>query len=190
MTLRCRSTTSSALSGKSTWCCRPNWPDSGNVAVIVKNAQGASVHVPAGDGAADVGLSASPIRPSPRATMAPCLFANTAWHVMPASMAAAIGFPTCANAPARFAASRAKAKDVIEVFVTGLGKATPNGDPDGLPLATGTLAPADGSIDLQNGGDARWEDRWTARLGELLRHRAGQRRSVSDQRRPFRTASR
>ena len=32
------------------------------------------------------------------------------------------------------------------IFLTGLGKATPNGDPNGQPLAPGTLAPVDGSI--------------------------------------------
>ena len=74
------------------------------------------------------------------------MFANTAWRVMPSSMAAAIGFPSCANAtPATVCGQPAKAKDVIELFVTGLGKATPNGDPNGQPLATGTLAPADAS---------------------------------------------
>jgi uncharacterized protein (TIGR03437 family) len=40
----------------------------------------------------------------------------------------------------------AQAKDQIEIYLTGLGKATPNGDPNGNVLPTGSLAPTDGSV--------------------------------------------
>jgi uncharacterized protein (TIGR03437 family) len=121
-------------------------PDSGNVSVEVSNAQGASTAFELAMAPADVGMFriADPSKPS--RNNGAVLLANTVWRVMPASMAAAIGFPSCTNAkPTTVCAQPAKAKDVIEIYATGLGQATPNGDPNGQPLATGTVAPADGS---------------------------------------------
>jgi len=66
---------------------------------------------------------------------------------MPLSMAAALKFPDCsAVTTASICGKPAKAGDQIEIYVTGLGKATPNGDPNGKVLPTGSLAPTDGSI--------------------------------------------
>jgi uncharacterized protein (TIGR03437 family) len=36
--------------------------------------------------------------------------------------------------------------DYLVLYVTGLGKATPNGDPNAAPLATGAIPPVDGSV--------------------------------------------
>jgi uncharacterized protein (TIGR03437 family) len=120
--------------------------DSGDVSVEVSNAQGASATFQLPMAPVDVGLFRITDPSDSARNNGAVLFAGTAWRVMPASMAAAIGFPACTNAAlATACAQPAKAKDVIELFVTGLGKATPNGDPNGQPLATGTLAPADGS---------------------------------------------
>ncbi|HEX5229484.1 MAG TPA: hypothetical protein VFW44_17355, partial [Bryobacteraceae bacterium] len=122
-------------------------PDSGNVTVEVSNATGASAAFQLAMAPADVGLFriADPSKAS--RNNGAVLFANTVWRVMPASMAAAIGFAACTNTtPAgTVCAKPAKAKDVIEIYVTGLGKATPNGDANGKVLATGSLAPVDGS---------------------------------------------
>ncbi len=75
------------------------------------------------------------------------LFANTAWKVMPLSMAAALGFPSCASVTtASVCGQPAKVGDQVQIYLTGLGKATPNGDPNGQVLPTGSLAPADGSV--------------------------------------------
>ncbi len=75
------------------------------------------------------------------------LFTNTAWKVMPLSMAAALGLPSCSSVTtASVCGKPAKAKDQIEIYLTGLGKATPNGDPNGKVLPTGSLAPTDGSV--------------------------------------------
>ena len=75
------------------------------------------------------------------------LFANTAWKVMPLSMAAAIGLPSCSSVTtASVCGKPAKVNDQIQIYLTGLGKATPNGDPNGKVLATGSLAPTDGSV--------------------------------------------
>ncbi len=118
----------------------------GNVAVQVKNATGVSSTFELKMAPDDVGLFRIADPSDAARNNGAVLFAGTAWRVMPASMATAIGFPGCANAtPATVCGQPAKAKDVIEIFATGLGKATPNGDPSGQPLATGTLAPADGS---------------------------------------------
>lgn len=77
-------------------------------------------------------------------------FNNTAWLAMPASMAAALKYPgncTASNYnPASFCAQPAAPGDFLILYTTGLGKATPNGDPSGAPLKTGTLPPADGSV--------------------------------------------
>jgi uncharacterized protein (TIGR03437 family) len=75
------------------------------------------------------------------------LIPNTAWLAMPLSMARAMGIPddcsgigkgtTCAQPP--------RVGDFVQIFVTGLGRATPNGDPAGKPLATGVIAPENGN---------------------------------------------
>jgi uncharacterized protein (TIGR03437 family) len=77
-------------------------------------------------------------------------FANTAWLAMPTSMAAALKIPTDCMANDINAASicgqPAVAGDYLALYATGLGKATPNGDPNGTQLTTGQLPPADGSV--------------------------------------------
>jgi uncharacterized protein (TIGR03437 family) len=74
------------------------------------------------------------------------LFANTAWYVMPASQAAALGLPTCAGlAATAHCGQPAGPGSFIQLYATGLGLATPNGDPKGTPLATGQPAPASGN---------------------------------------------
>ena len=74
------------------------------------------------------------------------LFANSAWRVMPASMAAALGFPSCDTVTVAIPCGKPAASgDSIQIYLTGSGKATPSGDPAGKPLATGTVAPASGS---------------------------------------------
>jgi uncharacterized protein (TIGR03437 family) len=81
---------------------------------------------------------------------AAALFGNTAWRVMPVSMAAAFGWPTtCKNSASvgvtDVCGQPATAGDNIQVYVTGLGLATPNGDKAGTPLSTGKAAPANGN---------------------------------------------
>ncbi len=75
------------------------------------------------------------------------LFANTAWKVMPLSMAAALGLPSCASVTTESVCGQpAKVGDQVQIYLTGLGRATPNGDPNGKVLPTGSLAPSDGSV--------------------------------------------
>jgi uncharacterized protein (TIGR03437 family) len=74
-------------------------------------------------------------------------FSGTAWDVMPASLAGEYGLPACTGLPATSLCGQpAKPGDKIVIYLTGAGLATPNGDPMGQPLASGVVAPADGSV--------------------------------------------
>jgi uncharacterized protein (TIGR03437 family) len=74
----------------------------------------------------------------------------TAWLIMPDAMAAALKIPgncSASNYPAASLCGQpATHGDYLVLYVTGLGKATPNGDPNGKQLKTGDNPPADGSV--------------------------------------------
>lgn len=84
------------------------------------------------------------------ADIAAAQFANTVWVVTPTSAATALNLPqncTVSSAnPLSACAQPAAPGDYLVLYVTGLGEATPNGESSGTPLATGVVAPADGSI--------------------------------------------
>lgn len=73
--------------------------------------------------------------------------ANTAWIAMPSSMAANLGLPVnCSELGAAVVCGQpAHPGDYLQIYVTGLGEATSNGDPNGAPLPTGRVAPASGN---------------------------------------------
>ncbi len=122
-------------------------PESGTAHVMVKNAAGTSAEFDVELGTSSVGIFriADPSKPS-RMNGA-VLFSNTAWKVMPLSMAKALNLPTCESVTtASVCGKPAHIKDQVQIYLTGLGKATPNGDPNGKVLPTGSLAPADGSV--------------------------------------------
>jgi uncharacterized protein (TIGR03437 family) len=77
-------------------------------------------------------------------------FANTVWLAMPASMATAFNLPgncgVSVTSPLAGCAQPAAPGDYLVIYVTGLGLATPNGNPAGAPLVTGSVPPADGSV--------------------------------------------
>lgn len=71
------------------------------------------------------------------------LTGNSVWLAMPTSMAAAMGLPNCATvSPQSTCGQPAHIGDVLQIFATGLGVVTPEGGDNGLPLATGQVAPA------------------------------------------------
>ncbi len=74
-------------------------------------------------------------------------FTNTAWLVLPASTTTNIGLSACtaATAAASVCGQPADIGDNLTLYATGLGLATPNGDPNGAPLATGQIPPISGS---------------------------------------------
>jgi uncharacterized protein (TIGR03437 family) len=123
-------------------------PQTGNGTITVTNAAGVgSLAVRQAAAAPGVFRIQDPSKPTRLNAFA--LFQNTNWRVMPASMATALGWPnTCKDtaAPTDLCGQPAAHGDNIQVFVTGLGTVTPNGDPAGTPLATGQVAPADGSV--------------------------------------------
>jgi uncharacterized protein (TIGR03437 family) len=74
------------------------------------------------------------------------LFANSAWLVVPQSLAAALQIPqNCLGSglnPASICGQAARVGDFLQVYATGLGSATAGGAPNGPVLPTGTVAPA------------------------------------------------
>jgi uncharacterized protein (TIGR03437 family) len=81
---------------------------------------------------------------------AAALIGNTAWIAMPTSTAAGIGIPNnCAALSALSTCGQpAHVGDVLQVFVTGLGIATPGGVPGAAILPTGQVAPPNGPLYL------------------------------------------
>jgi uncharacterized protein (TIGR03437 family) len=79
--------------------------------------------------------------------VAAALFANTSWLVLSAAQTTALGLPACTPGGVATVACGGPAQpgDSVEIYVTGLGKATPNGDPNGAVLPTGQAAPASGN---------------------------------------------
>ena len=121
-------------------------PESGSVMVQVKAPEGVSTPFPLQMSSANVGMFRIPDPSNANRNNGAVLLANTNWRVMPLSMAVALGFPVCDPAsPYVPCGQPAKSGDVIQIFLTGLGKATAGGDPAGAPLATGTLAPTSGN---------------------------------------------
>jgi uncharacterized protein (TIGR03437 family) len=122
-------------------------PELGTAFVQVTNAEGTSASYELTLAPDSVGLFRI-ADPSNAARMnGAVLFANTAWKVMPLSMAQALGLPSCASVTmASVCGQPARVGDEIQIYLTGLGKATPNGNPSGNVLPTGSLAPANGSV--------------------------------------------
>jgi uncharacterized protein (TIGR03437 family) len=121
-------------------------PTYGNVAVTVTNQNGPSKAAFLTVGAAGPGIFVVPDPSNKSRRNAAVLFNNTAWYVMPASQAQEYGFPACAGLSVTARCGQpAKRGDFIQVYATGLGLATPNGNPNGTSLATGQVAPANGN---------------------------------------------
>jgi len=103
---------------------------SGSVNLIVQNATGTSVPFP---------LNLVPAAPAafyygdPYVTTrrnAVAVVANATWIAMPVSLAASFGLPSnCTSLPkATLCGEPAHAGDYLQIYATGLGKATPDGD--------------------------------------------------------------
>ncbi|HYL76871.1 MAG TPA: hypothetical protein VEU96_21825 [Bryobacteraceae bacterium] len=114
------------------------------VAVVSQNGPSKATFLSGGPAAPGMFLVPDPSNTSRHNIAA--LLANTAWYVMPASQAQALGLSSCAGlAVTARCGQPAKRGDFVQLYATGLGLATPNGNPNGSPLATGQVAPADGS---------------------------------------------
>lgn len=126
-------------------------PETGTITLQVKNSVGLSM-------ASSVKLkSAQPavfrlVNPKdPKQVSAAAILANTAWLTIPSTLASALSVPACTETtdPTSTCARSAKPGDYVQIYLTGMGKATPNADPSGAALATGQVAPADGSTIYQ-----------------------------------------
>ena len=75
-------------------------------------------------------------------------FNGTAGLALPVATTAALGVPACTSttSPSTVCGRPATIGDYLVLYLTGLGLATPNGNSTGTPLATGSVAPADGSV--------------------------------------------
>lgn len=75
-------------------------------------------------------------------------FVNSAWLALPASTTSNLGLPGCTAStnPLVQCGEPAAVGDYLTLYLTGLGLATPNGDPSGMPLPAGQNPPADGSV--------------------------------------------
>ena len=121
-------------------------PESGEVEVRVTNEAGESLAFMLEMSAADPGIF--PVRDPTDGdrVFAAATLANTRWFALPETTAEAIGLPTNCSAeavdPLAFCSEPVEAGDTLSVFVTGLGRATLGGDPDGAVLPTGELPPS------------------------------------------------
>jgi uncharacterized protein (TIGR03437 family) len=122
-------------------------PETGNGNLVVTNAIGTgSIAVRQASAAPGIFRVQDPSKPT--RLNAAAIFGNTGWLVIPTSMAAALHLPSVCKStvsPTTPCGQPATIGDAIQVYVTGLGKVTPNGDPAGTPLATGAVAPANGN---------------------------------------------
>jgi uncharacterized protein (TIGR03437 family) len=122
-------------------------PETGSVNVNVQNGTGPSAIFTLTMAPTDVGIFSLPDPSNANRHNGAVLTANTAWRVMPASMAKGLGLPACTGlSAAALCGQPAAVGDALQIYFTGGGKATPNGDPTKPPLATGSVAPADGSV--------------------------------------------
>jgi uncharacterized protein (TIGR03437 family) len=118
-------------------------PGTGTVTVNVLNSFGMSANVALNLAKDSVGVFRIPDAAHPN--NAAVELAGTLEVVMPASTAASYGFATCTTPVTATCAQPAKPGDNIVIYFMGGGLATPNGDPAGQPVPTGSVAPANGN---------------------------------------------
>lgn len=122
-------------------------PETGTSIVTIKNAAGLSQNITLTMAPTDVGIFRLFDPTTPTRQIGAATFAGTRWLVLPDSTAVAFKLSNCATStPLQLCAQPAKPGDAIVLFFTGGGKATPDGDPNGRPVSTGSFAPADGSV--------------------------------------------
>jgi len=127
--------------------------ESGTVPVAVTTSIGSSANFTLAMASAAPGVFVTPSSLNPKRRTAAVLFAGTAWRVMPDALAQELKIPGNCHASgistAAICGEPARIGDFIQIYATGLGKATPNGDPTGVPPPTGTTAPTDGTAVYQ-----------------------------------------
>jgi len=121
--------------------------DAGTNIVTIMSSNGITENLILTMASTDVGVFRIPDPTNPSRQIAAATVANTAQVVLPQATAAAYKFAQCPGAsPTTSCAGPAHAGDSIVIYFTGGGRATPNGDPNGNPVPTGSVAPPDGRI--------------------------------------------
>jgi len=129
-------------------------PYTGTVQVAVNTPSGSTLNYALTMAAATPGMYYIQDPSTPTRFNILAQFNNTAWLNMPASMATALQnlpgstFPgLCQTSFSALSecGQPAKPGDVLVLYGTGLGLATPNGAANGTPLTTGQVAPASGN---------------------------------------------
>lgn len=124
-------------------------PDAGPATMKVITAAGVSADFTVQLSTAAPGVFRIPSSNLQRPPVAAVLFNNTTWLVTPADFAQELNIPGNCHASGIGAASicgepARRGVDYIQIYVTGMGKATPGGDPAKPVLGTGLVAPASG----------------------------------------------
>ena len=124
-------------------------PSTGTATINIQNSSGLSPNFALRLAPDDVGVFRIPDATHPNNAAAQ--IANTNWTILPSSTAAFYNFPACtsSSSASTSCAIHAKPGDSIVVYFTGGGLATPKGSPSGSPVATGSVAPVDGSVIYQ-----------------------------------------
>ena len=122
-------------------------PDSGFVNLQVRNSLGIGFPITVKLLPFDVGVFVVPDPSKPSRRAAAVRFANSAWLAVPFPMAEALKIPSdCGNrSRVELCGQPATTADLLEIYITGGGKTTPDGDPNGTVLPTGEIAPSSGS---------------------------------------------
>lgn len=125
-------------------------PVTGTTDVVLRTASGASEPLTINLAQFSPGLFPVNDPTTPGRRFAAAILGNTAWLPIPDSVSTALGLPINCAADGVSAASLcgqpARPGEVIQLFATGLGRATPGGEPAGAPLPDNQTAPADGSV--------------------------------------------
>jgi uncharacterized protein (TIGR03437 family) len=125
-----------------------NAGSSGSGTLTVKTANGVSQNYTVELAPADVGVFRLPDPNDAARMQAVALVTGTYWFAMPASLAPSYGLPTpCTGlSVATPCGQPAQPGDTIVIYYTGGGLATPGASPSAQPVATGSIAPVNGSV--------------------------------------------
>ena len=122
-------------------------PTTGSINLTVQTSAGTSQVFPLtlAPSAPGIFYFADPLVTTRRNAIA--VVVNTARIAMPVTMATNLGLPSNCSVqpPAALCGQPAHPGDYIQIYATGLGIATPNGDPGGAVLPTGSVAPSSGN---------------------------------------------
>jgi len=125
-------------------------PVSGTSDVVLRTASGATEPLTINLAEFSPGLFPVNDPTTPGRRFAAAILGNTVWLPIPDSVSTALGLPiNCAAdgvSAASFCGQPVRPGEVIQLFSTGLGRATPGGEPAGALLPDDQVAPADGSV--------------------------------------------